>query len=182
MQFVDGYSWGSVKAADVKIGSEVASSVPIDVMGDPAYPASLIPSCAERRRGHCREIRSEWRSRLTQRAVCTGVTWYRKRAELWGHARTCCRPPDVPHESQHASLCPARNHRRHSWLCIFPKPSHAARERRDPAVGHDSGTHAGGNARGRGGAITVPAAISFLAAAAKYALLESIPISHGSIT
>src|SRR5262249_29652182 len=43
MQYVDGYSWGSVKLADVKVGSEVASSVSIEVMGDPAYPASLIP-------------------------------------------------------------------------------------------------------------------------------------------
>lgn len=46
VQFADGYSWGSVKLADVKIGSEVASSVPIQVVGDPAFPASLIPkSC-----------------------------------------------------------------------------------------------------------------------------------------
>jgi len=44
MQFVDGYSWGSVKLADVRVGGEVASSVPIQVIGDPAYPASTIPN------------------------------------------------------------------------------------------------------------------------------------------
>lgn len=41
-QFVDGYSWGSVKIADLKIGDEVAASVPIQVIGDPAVPT--IPS------------------------------------------------------------------------------------------------------------------------------------------
>lgn len=43
VQFADGYSWGSVKVADVKVGSEVATSVPVQVMGDPAFPSSLIP-------------------------------------------------------------------------------------------------------------------------------------------
>jgi hypothetical protein len=40
-QFADGYSWGSVKLADVSIAGEAASSVPIQVIGDPAYPATL---------------------------------------------------------------------------------------------------------------------------------------------
>lgn len=35
--FVDGYSWGPVKVADVQIGGESASGVPIQVIGDPAY-------------------------------------------------------------------------------------------------------------------------------------------------
>ncbi|MFI4886680.1 MAG: DUF3443 family protein, partial [Steroidobacterales bacterium] len=35
--FVDGFSWGPVKVADVKIGEESASSVPVQVIGDPAY-------------------------------------------------------------------------------------------------------------------------------------------------
>lgn len=36
-QFADGFSWGPVKVADVQIGGESASSVPIQVIGDPAY-------------------------------------------------------------------------------------------------------------------------------------------------
>ncbi|HVO07970.1 MAG TPA: DUF3443 family protein [Burkholderiaceae bacterium] len=43
-QFVDGYSWGPVKTATVQVGGETASNVPIQVIGDPAYPSSLIPS------------------------------------------------------------------------------------------------------------------------------------------
>jgi len=44
-QFVDGFSWGPVKIADVRLAGEVASSVPIQVIGDPAFAA--IPSaCA----------------------------------------------------------------------------------------------------------------------------------------
>jgi hypothetical protein len=44
-QFVDGYSWGPVKLADLKLGSnETAASVPIQVIGDPAFPSSLIPA------------------------------------------------------------------------------------------------------------------------------------------
>ncbi len=41
MQFADGFSWGSVKLADVKIGSETASSLPVQIIGDPAF---AIPS------------------------------------------------------------------------------------------------------------------------------------------
>ena len=40
--FADGYSWGPVKVADVQIGGEQASSVPIQVIGDPAF--STVPS------------------------------------------------------------------------------------------------------------------------------------------
>jgi len=43
-QFADGYAWGPVKHADLKVGGEVASNVPIQVLGDPAYPSSLIPA------------------------------------------------------------------------------------------------------------------------------------------
>ena len=32
--FADGYTWGTVRKADVKIGTEVASSVPIQIIGD----------------------------------------------------------------------------------------------------------------------------------------------------
>lgn len=41
-QFVDGYSWGPVKTADVDISSESAQAVPVQVIGDPNY--STIPS------------------------------------------------------------------------------------------------------------------------------------------
>lgn len=37
MQFADGYSWGSVKKANIQIGGETASNVPIQVIGDPNF-------------------------------------------------------------------------------------------------------------------------------------------------
>ena len=43
-QFVDGYSWGPVKTATLQVGGETANNVPVQVIGDPAYPSSLIPS------------------------------------------------------------------------------------------------------------------------------------------
>lgn len=49
VQFLDtSYFWGSVRSADVYIGGsanngEVAHSVPVQIMGDPAYPSSSIP-------------------------------------------------------------------------------------------------------------------------------------------
>jgi hypothetical protein len=43
-QFVDGYSWGPVKLASLQVGGETASNVPIQVIGDPDYPSSLIPA------------------------------------------------------------------------------------------------------------------------------------------
>jgi len=44
-QFVDGYTWGSVKLADVKLAGEVASSIPIQVIADPAF-LSVPTSCS----------------------------------------------------------------------------------------------------------------------------------------
>jgi hypothetical protein len=44
-QFADGYTWGPVKMADLKIAAEQAGSVPIQVIGDPAF--SVVPaSCS----------------------------------------------------------------------------------------------------------------------------------------
>jgi hypothetical protein len=43
-QFVDGISWGPVMLADLQIGGESASNVPIQVIGDSSYPDSEIPS------------------------------------------------------------------------------------------------------------------------------------------
>jgi hypothetical protein len=37
-QFADGYTWGSVRNADVKVGGEIAANIPIQVIGDPAFP------------------------------------------------------------------------------------------------------------------------------------------------
>lgn len=34
--FADGYTWGSVRTADVKIGGETASGIPMQLIGDPA--------------------------------------------------------------------------------------------------------------------------------------------------
>ncbi|MBN3853538.1 DUF3443 family protein [Paraburkholderia sp. Ac-20340] len=44
-QFVSGYTWGSVRLADVELGSETASSVPIEVIADSAA-GSAPSSCA----------------------------------------------------------------------------------------------------------------------------------------
>jgi len=41
-QFVDGYSWGPVALADAQISGETASSIPIQVIGDPNY--ATVPS------------------------------------------------------------------------------------------------------------------------------------------
>jgi Protein of unknown function (DUF3443) len=41
-QFVDGYSWGPVSLADVQISGESASSVPVQVIGDPSF--ATVPS------------------------------------------------------------------------------------------------------------------------------------------
>jgi hypothetical protein len=41
-QFADGFTWGPVKSADVKIAGEQAAAVPIQVIGDPNY--AVIPS------------------------------------------------------------------------------------------------------------------------------------------
>ena len=44
MQFADGYSWGPIKLVDLTIGGMKAASVPIQVIGDPAYASRTIPS------------------------------------------------------------------------------------------------------------------------------------------
>jgi hypothetical protein len=43
--FVDGYSWGPVALADVKISGETASSVPVQVIGDPNF-SNIPASCS----------------------------------------------------------------------------------------------------------------------------------------
>ncbi|SAK61589.1 lipoprotein [Caballeronia arationis] len=41
-QFADGYTWGTVRSADVKIGGETASNIPVQVIGD--LEPSTVPS------------------------------------------------------------------------------------------------------------------------------------------
>jgi hypothetical protein len=41
-RFADGYSWGSVKQADLRIAGEVASGISVHVIGDSAFPT--VPS------------------------------------------------------------------------------------------------------------------------------------------
>ena len=41
-QFVDGYSWGPVALADAQMSGETASSIPVQVIGDPNY--ATVPS------------------------------------------------------------------------------------------------------------------------------------------
>jgi hypothetical protein len=45
IQFVDGFSWGPVKLADMHIAGEQATSMPVQVIGDPAFP-SIPFSCS----------------------------------------------------------------------------------------------------------------------------------------
>jgi uncharacterized protein DUF3443 len=45
VQFADGFSWGSVKIADIRIAGELAGSVPIQVIGDPGL-ATIPASCS----------------------------------------------------------------------------------------------------------------------------------------
>ncbi|AIY41929.1 Heavy-chain fibroin-like protein [Collimonas arenae] len=41
-RFADGYSWGSVKQADLRIAGEVASNISVHIIGDSAFPS--VPS------------------------------------------------------------------------------------------------------------------------------------------
>jgi hypothetical protein len=41
-QFVDGFSWGPIETADIKIAGETASAVPVQAIGDPRY--SNVPT------------------------------------------------------------------------------------------------------------------------------------------
>jgi hypothetical protein len=43
--FVDGFTWGPLRLADVKMGNEDARSVPIQVIGDPSF-SSVPTSCS----------------------------------------------------------------------------------------------------------------------------------------
>jgi hypothetical protein len=42
MEFGDGFTWGSVRSADVKIAGEMAANIPVQLIGDPGFPT--IPS------------------------------------------------------------------------------------------------------------------------------------------
>lgn len=43
--FLDGYTWGPVETADIQISGEKASSVPIQVLNDSAYPLPSDAAC-----------------------------------------------------------------------------------------------------------------------------------------
>jgi hypothetical protein len=44
-QFLDGFTWGPVQTADIKLGGEQASAVPIQVIGSPAF-TNIPASCS----------------------------------------------------------------------------------------------------------------------------------------
>jgi hypothetical protein len=45
--FVDGFAWGAVRRADVKLAGETAAAIPVQVVGDSGAPyASVPPSCS----------------------------------------------------------------------------------------------------------------------------------------
>lgn len=43
-QFVSGYTWGSVRRADVKLSAEIASNLPIQIVGDTSSPYTNVPA------------------------------------------------------------------------------------------------------------------------------------------
>jgi len=45
IQFVGGFSWGSVRLADMQVAGEQARSLPVQIIGDPAFP-SIPSSCS----------------------------------------------------------------------------------------------------------------------------------------
>jgi len=45
-QFIDGFSWGPVKTADVQIAGELASNVPMQVIGDPSFQNEIPAACS----------------------------------------------------------------------------------------------------------------------------------------
>ena len=45
-QFIDGFSWGPVKTADVHIGGEFASNVPMQVIGDASFQNEIPTACS----------------------------------------------------------------------------------------------------------------------------------------
>jgi hypothetical protein len=45
LQFLDGFTWGPVQTADVKLAGEQASAVPIQVIGSPGF-SNIPPDCA----------------------------------------------------------------------------------------------------------------------------------------
>lgn len=44
--FADGYSWGPLRLANLQIGGESATSLPIQVIGDPAYSGMVPSACS----------------------------------------------------------------------------------------------------------------------------------------
>jgi hypothetical protein len=46
LQFVDGYSWGPVKTATIKITGESTGAVPIHVIGDPEFSNAVPSACS----------------------------------------------------------------------------------------------------------------------------------------
>jgi len=43
-QFVDGFSWGPLRTADLQISGESAAGIAVQVIGDAAYPESSVPA------------------------------------------------------------------------------------------------------------------------------------------
>lgn len=50
--FVSGYTWGPVRSADIKLGGETASSVPIQVIGDTSSPYGNVPASCTNKGGN----------------------------------------------------------------------------------------------------------------------------------
>ena len=90
--FGDGYSWGSMRTADLQISSEKAAGLPMQVIGDPNF-ANVPSDCSStggRQRTQCRSVRRQWHPR--RRPVCAGLRHrVRKRQH---HAAVLLQLPD----------------------------------------------------------------------------------------
>ncbi len=42
-QFVDGFTWGSVRRADIRLAGEIAPNLPVQIIADPVSPYAAIP-------------------------------------------------------------------------------------------------------------------------------------------
>jgi hypothetical protein len=46
--FADGFTWGTIRSADVKIAGEVASNIPVQVIGDLPGASTPVTNCSDR--------------------------------------------------------------------------------------------------------------------------------------
>ena len=86
-QFLDGFTWGPVQTADVKLAGEQASAVPIQVIDERAFPN--IPTACSSVGGRGRHARQARRQRDSRASACSDRTAGR-RARSSGRRTPVC--------------------------------------------------------------------------------------------